>query len=127
MSTTPEHRFEVGIIVARRRLTGPWASHAWLPVGALPAAAAASPWTKLYETEDEATFYAGSPFQPSKPPRLRYSSESVLGFSNRITPTLSDQRDCPPLGCIIPTGCHPDVYESWTFSAGGRRRILPTR
>jgi hypothetical protein len=60
MSTAPEHRFEVGIIVARRRLTGPWASHAWLPVGALPAAAAASPWTKLSETEDEATFYAGS-------------------------------------------------------------------
>ncbi|MFC6050208.1 DUF3305 domain-containing protein, partial [Methylobacterium hispanicum] len=34
----PEDRFEVGIIVARRRLKGPWADHAWLPVEALPAA-----------------------------------------------------------------------------------------
>ncbi len=56
----PEHRFEVGIIVARRRLNGPWASHAWLPVGALPAAAGAAPGTKLSETSYEATFYAGS-------------------------------------------------------------------
>lgn len=56
----PEDRFEVGIIVARRRLKGPWADHAWLPVEALPAAAVAAPGTKLSETEDEARFYAGS-------------------------------------------------------------------
>lgn len=57
---TPDSRFEVGIVVARRRLKGPWASHAWLPVAALPAAAKAAPWTKLSETEAEATFYAGA-------------------------------------------------------------------
>ena len=56
----PDDRFEVGIIVARRRLKGPWASHAWMPVAALPAAPQAAPWTKLSETEDEATFYAGA-------------------------------------------------------------------
>lgn len=57
---TPEDRFEVGIIVARRRLRGPWASHVWMPVAALPAGAGAEPWTKLSETEEEATFYAGA-------------------------------------------------------------------
>ncbi|MGW5959384.1 DUF3305 domain-containing protein [Methylorubrum thiocyanatum] len=56
----PEDRFEVGIIVARRKLKGPWASHAWLPVAALPAAPQTAPWTQLSETEDEATFYAGA-------------------------------------------------------------------
>jgi hypothetical protein len=56
----PEDRFEVGIIVARRRLKGPWADHAWLPVEALPSVPAAAAGTKLSETEDEATFYAGS-------------------------------------------------------------------
>lgn len=56
----PEDHFEIGILVARRRLKGPWASHVWLPVGALPAPAGAAPWTKLSETEDEATFYAGA-------------------------------------------------------------------
>lgn len=56
----PEDHFEVGVIVARRRLKGPWASHAWLPVGALPAAAAAAPWTRLSASAEEETFYAGA-------------------------------------------------------------------
>jgi len=56
----PDDRFEVGIIVARRRLKGPWASHAWMPVEALPAAPETAPWTQLSETEEEATFYAGA-------------------------------------------------------------------
>ena len=43
----PESHFEVGVIVARRKLKGPWVDHAWLPYAALPAAAAAAPWTRL--------------------------------------------------------------------------------
>ena len=56
----PESCFEVGILVAKRRLKGPWVSHAWLPCAALPAAPAANPWTRLSATEEEETFYAGS-------------------------------------------------------------------
>ncbi|MEA2856342.1 MAG: hypothetical protein QOH98_663 [Methylobacteriaceae bacterium] len=56
----PESCFQVGIIVAKRRLKGPWASHAWLPCAVLPAAPAATPWTRLTVNEDEETFYAGS-------------------------------------------------------------------
>ena len=56
----PVHHFEVGIIVARRKLKGVWASHAWLPVGALPSIPAAAPWTRLAANEDEETFYAGA-------------------------------------------------------------------
>jgi hypothetical protein len=56
----PENHFEVGVLVARRRLRGPWASHAWLPVAALPAAPPVANWTKLSETEEEAVFYAGA-------------------------------------------------------------------
>ncbi|GEP12179.1 DUF3305 domain-containing protein [Methylobacterium gnaphalii] len=55
-----ESRFEVGIIVARRRLKGPWASHAWLPVAALPAAAGAPAGTVLSDSEDETRVYAGA-------------------------------------------------------------------
>ncbi|MBX9932703.1 MAG: DUF3305 domain-containing protein [Methylobacterium sp.] len=55
-----EHHFQVGIIVVRRKLKGLWASHAWLPVGALPASPAVKPWTQLAATEDETTFYAGA-------------------------------------------------------------------
>jgi len=55
-----ENHFEVGVLVARRRLRGPWATHAWMPVAALPAAPPVANWTKLSETEDEAVFYAGA-------------------------------------------------------------------
>ena len=37
----PENSFEIGVVVARRKLKGPWASHAWLPCAVLPAAPAA--------------------------------------------------------------------------------------
>jgi hypothetical protein len=56
----PESCFQVGIIVARRKLKGRWASHAWLPCAVLPAAAAASPWTRLSVSDEEETFYAGA-------------------------------------------------------------------
>jgi Protein of unknown function (DUF3305) len=56
----PESCFEVGILVAKRKLKGPWASHAWSPCGVLPAAPAASPWTRLSANEEEETFYAGA-------------------------------------------------------------------
>jgi hypothetical protein len=56
----PQNHFEVGILVARRRLRGPWATHAWLPVAALPAAPPVANWTPLAENEEESTFYAGS-------------------------------------------------------------------
>ncbi|ACA17493.1 molybdopterin-guanine dinucleotide biosynthesis protein A [Methylobacterium sp. 4-46] len=53
-------RYEVGVIVAKRRLKGPWASHAWLPVAALPGRPETPPWTRLGASEAEETFYAGS-------------------------------------------------------------------
>lgn len=55
-----EPRFEVGVIVAKRRLKGPWASHAWLPVAALPGRPDTPPWTRLTASEAEETFYAGA-------------------------------------------------------------------
>ncbi len=55
-----ESRFELGVIVVKRRLKGPWASHAWLPSAVLPAAPAMAPWTRLGGDDEEEVFYAGS-------------------------------------------------------------------
>jgi hypothetical protein len=53
------HELTIGIVVARRRLKGPWASHTWLPVAVLPAAPNLPIGTPLgIEGEDE-RFYAG--------------------------------------------------------------------
>ena len=57
-----EDHFDVGVIVARRKLKGPWADHAWLPHAVLPAAPATAPWTSLGRDGDDELFYAG-PFE----------------------------------------------------------------
>ncbi len=62
-----EDRLEVGVLIARRKLKGPWADHAWLPHAVLPAAPATSPGTKLSAGEGEDIFYAG-PYELSLHP-----------------------------------------------------------
>jgi hypothetical protein len=51
---------EVGVVVAKRRLKGPWASHEWRPVAVRPAAPAIPPGTRLGSEEGGETFYAGA-------------------------------------------------------------------
>ena len=55
-----EDVFEVGVLVAKRRLRGPWQGHAWLPRAVLPGVPAAAPWTRLAATAEEDIYYAGS-------------------------------------------------------------------
>ena len=52
-------RFTVGVIVARRRLKGPWAGEAWLARAVLATAPETAPGTRLGVHGDEETFYAG--------------------------------------------------------------------
>jgi hypothetical protein len=55
-----ENHFEVGVVVARRKLKGPWADYAWLPRAVLPAAPAADRWASLGADGDDELFYAGA-------------------------------------------------------------------
>ncbi|MDB5593927.1 MAG: molybdopterin-guanine dinucleotide biosynthesis protein [Hyphomicrobiales bacterium] len=50
---------KVGVIVARRNLSGPWASESWLPVSILPDVPEMTQWTSLGESADGESFYAG--------------------------------------------------------------------
>lgn len=54
-----EH-FEIGVVVAKRKLKGPWANHAWLPVAVLPMVPETPAWTPLGSHGEDETFYAGS-------------------------------------------------------------------
>lgn len=55
-----EDRFEVGVLIARRELKGPWADHAWLPHAVLPAVPETAPGAKLSAGEGGDIYYAGS-------------------------------------------------------------------
>jgi hypothetical protein len=50
----------IGVVVERRRITGPWATEQWLPAAVLPDAPELSPWTPLGATEAGERFFAGA-------------------------------------------------------------------
>ncbi|HEX9464492.1 MAG TPA: DUF3305 domain-containing protein [Alphaproteobacteria bacterium] len=54
-----EHHFDIGVIVARKRLKSPWADHAWLPRAVLPAVPSAESWTSLGTDGEDKLFYVG--------------------------------------------------------------------
>jgi hypothetical protein len=56
---TADH-FSVGVVVVKRALKNPWASHAWLPLAILPAVPDAPPWTCLASQGGDETWYAGA-------------------------------------------------------------------
>ena len=56
----PQNRLEIGVVIARRKLVGPWASHAWAPHAVLPAVPAAAPGTRLGADGGVEMFYAGA-------------------------------------------------------------------
>jgi Protein of unknown function (DUF3305) len=74
-----EDRFEIGIVVVKQRLKGPWVSHAWLPHAILPAAPAAAPWTRLGGDAETEQYYAGAfevALHPSETAHYRDNLES---------------------------------------------------
>jgi hypothetical protein len=50
----------VGVVVAKRKLKGPWVDHAWVPVAVLPEPPAAAPWTFLGREGDDERWYIGA-------------------------------------------------------------------
>src|SRR5258708_40172650 len=54
-----EHHFDIGVIVARKRLKSPWAAHGWLPRAVLPAVPSAESWTSLGADGEDRLFYVG--------------------------------------------------------------------
>jgi hypothetical protein len=50
----------VGVVVVRRRLSGPWAAHEWLPGGVLFPPPDVPDWTRLQAEGDRESFYAGA-------------------------------------------------------------------
>ena len=51
---------DVGVVIERRRLTSPWADHAWVPVAVLAGAPGAIPWTVLDEAPETTRYFLGT-------------------------------------------------------------------
>lgn len=53
-------KITVGVVVERSDSASEWARYYWRPVGVLPGVPDTSPWTKLTDTGNRVSFYAGS-------------------------------------------------------------------
>ena len=60
MSATPLAIIPVGVLVERSKGASQWVDFHWRPVGVLTGVPQASPWTKLSDDGERATFYVGA-------------------------------------------------------------------
>lgn len=79
---------DVGVIIAKRKLKGPWADHAWLPVAVLPEPPATAPWTPLGRDGDDERFYLG-------PATLAFHTVETGGYRENLL------NDTPRLWVVI--------------------------
>jgi len=60
LSAIPLATISVGVLVERSKSASPWTDFHWRPVGILTGVPDASPWTRLSDDGERATFYAGA-------------------------------------------------------------------
>ena len=60
MSRAPLLRIPVGAVVERVKSTSQWIDYLWRPVAVLPGEPETTPWTRLSDDGERATFFAGS-------------------------------------------------------------------
>ena len=60
MSATPLATIPIGVLVERSKSASQWADFHWRPIGVLTGVPDASPWTKLSDDGERATFYVGA-------------------------------------------------------------------
>jgi uncharacterized protein DUF3305 len=50
----------IGIVAERRKATSPWVDFVWRPLAVLPGVPGTTPWTRLSDADDVATYYVGA-------------------------------------------------------------------
>lgn len=55
----PTEHVLVGVVVAKRKLKGPWVDHDWIPTAVLPEPPEVAPWTFLGRDGDDEHYYIG--------------------------------------------------------------------
>ncbi len=112
MIVAPQQRIPVGVVVERRKASSPWIDFVWRPVAALPDRPETPAWTRLRETDDTATFYAGAAdiaLYRSETPRYRDNLLAGGGLWVVLRPTGAE----PALELLTVTA-DPSEGEAYT-------------
>ncbi len=117
-------RIPIGVVVERRKASSPWIDFTWRPVAVLAGEPQVSPWTRLSEDAEAATFYAGAAqVELYRTETGNYRDNLGSGTPLlwvALRPTGSD----PPYALFAVTA-DPGEGEAWTVTDGDLVEALP--
>ena len=117
-----EHSFDIGVIVARKKLNSPWADHVWLPHAVLPAVPAAKPWTSLGMSGELHLFYAGSCEVALHSAQSAYYRDNLASGRPSLWVSLQTSgNDC----AVLRVTADPYEGEALTEAIGGLVEAVP--
>src|SRR4051812_19585839 len=96
----PRDRFEVGVVIAKRRLNSRWASHAWLPHAVLPAAPSLAAGASLGGSPETELYYAGAYDILLYPSETGHSRDNLLSGRPSLWVALRPGEDCCEIGAV---------------------------
>jgi hypothetical protein len=114
----------VGVVVERRKAQSPWIDFTWKPVAVLPGLPDASPWTKLSEDGDGATFYAGAAEVELYRTETAYYRDNLGSGTPRLWVALRPTGVDPPYELFAVTA-DPSEGEALAQSDGDLVDVVP--
>jgi Protein of unknown function (DUF3305) len=112
---------EFGLVVARRKLHGPWATEAWLPMRAIKPLSDVPPWTRLGQDGDDELFYAGQVSAELHVGSTAHYRDNLAG-SPSIWVVLQPDGDAVQLGTVT---LDPYEGEALTEAVGEMIEVVP--
>jgi hypothetical protein len=113
LSSIPQVRIPVGVLVERRKAASPWIDFLWRPVAVLAGEPAAAAWTQLNAEGDVVTFYAG----PAQVELHRTETANYLSNLGSGTPQLwvvLRPTDAEPPYTVLTVTADPAEGEAFT-------------
>lgn len=111
----PLQTIPVGVVIERRKAVSTWVDYVWMPVEVLHGEPSATPWTKLGESTDVATFYAGAALVELHPTETANYRDN-LSAGARLWVTLRPTGVEPPYEVAAVTA---DPHEGESYVSAG--------
>ena len=122
MSAAPLDSIPVAVIVERTKAVSPWADYIWRPTAVLVGQPDTAAWTKLSDTGERATFYAG-------PAEIRLHRSDTGNYRDNLTSgtpslwvVLRETGSEPPYSVFLVTA---DPSEGEGMTAAGNDLVEP--
>jgi Protein of unknown function (DUF3305) len=114
----------VGVVVERRKAQSAWIDFTWKPVTVLTGVPEASPWTKLADDGDAATFYAGAGDLALYRTETANYRDNLASGAPKLWVALRPTGTEPPYALFAVTA-DPAEGEAWTEAGSDLVDVVP--